>query len=293
MTCPGIAAGAGIQTRRPGRESDPARLGRDGVAEDIVVLDGVGMRYPVAKRYRDYLRLPFKRRYFSALHDVSLTIRKGECVGMLGSNGAGKTTLLKLIGGLLYPFTGTVSVDGRDARTENQKVREKVGFVMNEERSFYWRLTGGQNLEFFGALNNLWGRQRRRRIERLLRLAGLWDVRDVRVSNYSCGMRQRLAIARGLLADPDVLILDEPTKSLDPIGAEELRRLISGEIRSRRKKTLIVATHQIQEAETLCDRVCILVKGRLVACSPVPEILDRSGGLAGYYKASVARAGSS
>jgi len=256
----------------------------------MVLVDGVVMRYPLPKRYRAYLLSPFGREYVTALKGVSLEVRAGESVGLLGANGAGKTTLLKLIGGLLYPCAGTVTVDGCSTLCDNGRVREKVGFVLNDERSFYWRLTGVQNLEFFGALSNLFGAPCRVRIEHLMRLVGLDDAGDVRVSNYSCGMRQRLAIARGLLNDPEVLILDEPTKSLDPIGALELRSLISTHIRQRKGKTLIMATHQFEEAQALCDRVCIVVEGRIAACARVAELAGRPGGLPRYYTETIARA---
>lgn len=253
----------------------------------MIRLDHVSMRYPVPNRYRDYLTGRFRTRHVRALHEVCLSIAQGDCVGILGPNGAGKTTLLKLIGGLLYPWQGSVTVDGHDARRENRKAREKVGFVLNEERSFFWRLTGRQNLEFFGSLNDLSGRAARSRIGELLHLVGLDDASDTRVSDYSCGMRQRLSIARGLLADPEVLILDEPTKSLDPIGAEDLRRLIAQEVRSRGNKTLLIATHQSDEAETLCNRFCILKAGRIIEHSSMDRVSGHPGGLEAYYKARV------
>ncbi len=250
----------------------------------MIELTNVTMRYPRPKRYREYLASPFSRSYRTALDGVSLRVARGERVAVLGPNGAGKTTLLKLIGGLLLPTTGTVAVDGCDTWQHGAEVARQVGFVLNEERSFYWRLTGPQNLEFFAALCNLRRRDAHRRIAELLELVGLADAQDVRVSDYSCGMRQRLAIARGMLPDPNVLILDEPTKSLDPLGAEKLRGLIAEEIASKGGKTLIVATHQVAEAETLCDRVAILADQRVVAAPPMAQVKAGPGGLAEYYR---------
>jgi len=241
------------------------------------------MRYPENKRYRDYLVSPFTRNYVTALRSVSLSVERGECAGFLGPNGAGKTTLLKLIGGLLYPAEGALTVDGHDTVEENAAVRRKVGFVLNDERSFYWRLTGIQNLDFFAALNDIPPRARRERIDELLRLVGLQEAGSTRVANYSCGMRQRLSIARGLLDDPDVLILDEPTRSLDPAGAMALRRLVAEEIGLGDGKTLLMATHQVDEAEMLCDRVFLVAAGRVAASAEVDEIRERCGGIARFY----------
>ena len=268
------------------RETE-VRPGRSGGAAPAVCLTDVTMRYPLPKRYREMLLSPWKRRYVTVLREVCLTIMSGQTLGILGPNGAGKTTLLKLIGGLLYPHAGTIAVGGCDTQRANNQVRRKVGFVLNEDRSFYWRLTGRQNLEFFGALDNMTGKTLQRRSERLLDLVGLKDAAATRVSDYSCGMRQRLAIARGLLAEPEVLILDEPTRSLDPVGAESLRALIAGDVRSGGARTLVIATHQIEEARQLCDAVAILSSGRLVDWVSVEQARHGCDGLAGHYRRAV------
>lgn len=245
------------------------------------------MRYPTPRRYRDYLLRPFHRGHCVALDGLSLRIGRGECLAVLGANGAGKTTLLKLIGGLLYPSQGSVTVNGHDTRTSNLRARQSVGYVLNEERSFYWRLTGIQNLEFFAAMDNLWGQARRQRIRELLQLVGLERAGQTRVSDYSCGMRQRLAIARGLLADPEVLILDEPTRALAPIGAQDMRRLISRKIHAGQGKTLIIATHHVGEAEMLCNFACVIDRGRVADHARVEDIKHRSGGVEGFYRSAV------
>jgi ABC-2 type transport system ATP-binding protein len=160
------------------------------------------MSYPVPRRYRELLLRPLRPRAENdALRDVRLDIEDGESVALVGPNGAGKTTLLKLLGGLLYPTAGTVQVGGLDTVRENLALRRLVGLVINKERSFYWRLPGCENLEFFGVLENLEGAALRSRIEALLGRVGLSQAAHRRVSDYSSGMRQRLAIARGLLAD--------------------------------------------------------------------------------------------
>ena len=250
----------------------------------MITVDNVTRRYPLPKRYREYLLRPFARSYSTAIVDANLDIHSGECLGLLGPNGAGKTTLLKLIGGLLYPTAGKITVHGHDTEDDNHQVRKKVGFVLNEERSFYWRLTGRQNLEFFGALDNLQGSPLRDRINHLLHFVGLDNAGETRVSNYSCGMRQRLAIARGLLSDPEVLILDEPTKSLDPVGAEQLLKLISQEIQGRHETTVLIATHRLNVAESICDSVCVITEGRIVGCERVDAIGKDVGSLNTYYR---------
>jgi ABC-2 type transport system ATP-binding protein len=230
----------------------------------------VSFSYPVPRRYRDVLMRPFAAPHrMPALVAISLKIEVGSRVALLGCNGAGKTTLLKLIGGLLYPTTGQVRVAGIDTVKCNLQARHRVGFVINEERSFYWRLTGLQNLDFFGVLNDLHGRSLRTRIHTLLEEVGLRCAMNKRVSDYSAGMRQRLAIARGLLCDPDVLLLDEPTKSLDPAGANQIRALINTYAAPERHRTLIMTTNQMNDVVDLCDHLCVLERGHMVAHAPL------------------------
>jgi ABC-2 type transport system ATP-binding protein len=251
----------------------------------MISLHNVTMKYPVPKRYREYLFHPFRKNgAIAAVNNINLTVTEGDCLGLLGPNGAGKTTLLKLIGGLLYPTEGSVIVNGYNTQKNNLQARKSVGFVLNEDRSFYWRLTGIQNLEFFGVLDNLNGENLRERIVELLALVGLETVGNKRVGDYSSGMRQRLAIARGLLTNPEVLILDEPTKALDPLGAESLRNIISKNIHSENKKTLIIATHQIEEAEMLCNKIGILTSGCITDFVSATELSNKSISLNKYYK---------
>ena len=238
----------------------------------MINVEAVNMQYPIPKRYREYLLHPLRPlRRVEALNRVDLEIDDGDCVALVGPNGAGKTTLLKLLGGLLYPTRGVVKIDGLDTVRHNLSARRKVGLVINEERSFYWRLTGAENLEFFGVLDNLRGSSLRDRIAALLELVGLASAADKRVSGYSSGMRQRLAIARGLLADPEVLLLDEPTRSLDPLGADEIRRLIAGKIHTEKKRTLVVATNQLVDVVDLCTRLLVIHRGGIVSSTRVAK----------------------
>ena len=165
----------------------------------MIQIKDVSMRFPVPKRYVDYLLFK-ESNYFNAITDINLDISEGDRVAFLGVNGAGKTTLLKLIGGLLYPTSGEIDVNGYNAIKDNLRARKSVGFVLNEERSFYWRLTAVQNLEFFGVLDNLKGLDLTNKITALLKLVGLGDAQHKLVATYSSGMKQRLALARGAIA---------------------------------------------------------------------------------------------
>lgn len=255
----------------------------------MIQLRNVKMVYPIPKRYRDYLLHPFKKeKGITAIYDVNLDIKKGDSVGFLGPNGAGKTTLLKLIGGLLYPTAGKITANGFDTVNHNLEARKSIGFVINEERSFYWRLTGIQNLEFFGILDNLSGVILRKRISELLHFVGLKDKGNKPVSGYSSGMIQRLAIARGLIANPDILIMDEPTKALDPLSTEKLRQLIYEEIHKKGGKTLLIATHQINEAEVLCNKICLISRGQVMAYKEIDKINLEYDNLTKFYKAIMA-----
>jgi ABC-2 type transport system ATP-binding protein len=273
-----------LETILPQAETDPGSAtskAAEQATTAAIVAEGVTMRYRVPKRYREYLLSPFSSRRYTALSDFALELPEGGSLAVLGPNGSGKTTLLRLIGGLLYPTAGTIRVRGHSSVGGGRRPF-CVGIVLSGERSFYWRLTGRQNLEFFGCLDNLFGKDVQRRCGRVLELVGLARAADERVSDYSTGMRQRLAIARGLLADPEVLILDEPTKSLDPVGAVELRRVIRDWLAARRA-TLALATHNMAEAQELATHVCVLGKGRLLAYKPMAHVREEHGDLANFY----------
>jgi ABC-2 type transport system ATP-binding protein len=253
----------------------------------MITLDNVTMQYPIPRRMREYVLHPFsKHSRFTALNAVSLRIEDGERIAFLGPNGAGKTSLLKLIGGILLPTRGTVVVNGFDTLRDNTAAKKRVGLVFNEERSFYWRLTGLQNLEFFGAIDNLSGTKLRERIRELISLVGLEGHSSKPVGGYSSGMKQRLAIARGLISDPDILILDEPTRTLDPIAADTLIDLIINRIHSDMRKTLLIATHQLEKAPALCEKICIINNGRIAAFTGLSEIV-RKESLSDYYRRSI------
>jgi ABC-2 type transport system ATP-binding protein len=257
-------------------------------AATAVSVRAVTMKFPIPKRYREWVSSPFTpRRAVTALKRASLEVKAGDRVAVMGPNGAGKTTLLKLIGGLLLPTAGEIVVNGHSTLSENAAVRRNVGFVFNEERSFYWRLTGTQNLEFFGALENLWGEPLRTRIRSLMKLVGLEDAGGRRVSDYSSGMMQRLAVARVMLADPEILILDEPTRALDPVACDEMSELILAEIYKAQKKTLLIATHRPEEALKLCNKVVIIDGGQIRGFANMRDVAKTASSLLDFYLRTV------
>jgi ABC-2 type transport system ATP-binding protein len=207
-----------------------------------------------------------------ALDNVSLQIEQGEVRGLLGPNGAGKTTLVKLLSTVLLPTSGAAYVLGHDVVRETAAVRRLIGIVFGGDRGLYWRLTGRQNLEYWAALYKVESRAAKKRTQELLERVGLAERADSLVETYSRGMKQRLHLARGLIADARVLFLDEPTVGLDPIASRDFRDLV-GQLR-REGKTILLTTHDMAEAEALCDRVALIDHGVIVAVE-TPRSLSR------------------
>jgi ABC-2 type transport system ATP-binding protein len=220
---------------------------------------------------RQMLRRPVKPPV-QALRDVTLTVKKGEIFGLIGRNGAGKTTLTKIIATLVQPTSGSVAVNGFDSVTHDRTVREQIGLATAEERSFYWRLTTEQNLMFFARLYGLSDRQARQRIIELFRQLELLPLATRRFSELSTGNKQKLAVARALLARPPVLLLDEPTRSLDPFAAATMRTLIAELAKGDEGVSILLTSHNLPEVEELCDRVAIIADGSIRAMGPVAEL---------------------
>ncbi len=220
--------------------------------------------------------LPFAKRTVEervAVEGVSFGIEQGEIFGLLGPNGAGKTTTIRMLATLLQPSGGQATVNGHDVATQPDLVRRSLGAVLTGERSIYWKLTGRENLEYFAALYHLPPPVARRRVAELLERLGLAARANDPVEGYSSGMKQRIAIAKALLASPPVVLLDEPTIGLDPQSARNLRELIL-EIK-REGRTVLLTTHYMEEADQLCDRVGIIDLGRIIALD-TPAALKRS-----------------
>lgn len=235
---------------------------------DVLVVDGVTMEYPGR----------FGKERHRAVDGLSLGVRRGEIVALLGRNGAGKSTLIRMISTITIPTSGTVRVDGHDVVADDEAARRSLGVVLGGERSVYWKLTGRQNLAFFAALRGLRGRRRTEAVLRALARVDLTDRADDYVEEYSTGMRQRLVIARALLGDPAVIVLDEPTAGLDPHATASLQELVSG-LRSA-GHAILLATHHIEEAELIADRVAVIDEGRLVAVD-TPHALRSAVGASG------------
>ncbi|MCC7382555.1 MAG: ABC transporter ATP-binding protein [Deltaproteobacteria bacterium] len=198
-----------------------------------------------------------------AVDGVDLAVAAGELVAVVGPNGAGKTTLLKILAALIAPSSGRIDVLGVDAIADPAGARARVGYILPDERSFYWRISARDNLRFFAALVGLEGRTAQGRIEDLARLFGLGGELDRTFADLSSGQRQRLAIMRGLLADPPVLLFDEATRSLDPGRAAQLRQIVRVILVERQRKAVLFATHDLAEARELADRTVLMVRGRI------------------------------
>jgi ABC-2 type transport system ATP-binding protein len=197
------------------------------------------------------------------LKDLSLCVRRGEILAVLGENGAGKSTLLRIVAGLARPDRGTVRLFGGDAGSQSTERCQRVAYA-GGERGFYYRLTVRENLQFFGALDGIEAVSLRRRIDEVARVVDLASSLERRFATLSSGLRQRVALARALLGDPELLLLDEPTHALDPPHAAAVRRFVRETLAGPLGKTLIVATNQIDEALEVGDRLAVLREGRLV-----------------------------
>jgi ABC-2 type transport system ATP-binding protein len=210
---------------------------------------------------------------FVAVDQVSFAIRQGEIFGLLGPNGAGKTTTIKMLCTLLEPSSGSATVCGYDVVRQADQVRQNLGAVLTGERSIYWKLTGRENLEYFAALNHIPAKLAQARINELLARLELTKRADELVERYSSGMKQRIAIAKALLAKPPALLLDEPTIGLDPQSARNLREAIV-ELRQD-GSTILLTTHYMEEADQLCDRIGIIDQGKVIALD-TPAALKQS-----------------
>jgi ABC-type multidrug transport system ATPase subunit/ABC-type multidrug transport system permease subunit len=197
----------------------------------------------------------------TALDGVDLAVRRGEAFGLVGPNGAGKSTLIKTLCTLVTPDDGTARVCGHGLG-EERAIKAGIGLVTVDERSFFWRLSCRENLRFYAALVDVPRGEAEARIDDVAVLLGLGPLLDRRFDGLSTGMRHRMAVARGLLADPAVLFLDEPTRSLDPLAAARLRGRLRALV-TERGTTLLLATHDLAEAVELCDRAAVMVQGRL------------------------------
>lgn len=239
----------------------------------LLSVQNVSKVFPPAPSLRDL----FWRRSRSstlALEDISFSLEKGQTLCILGPNGAGKTTLLKIISTLLLPDQGEISLGSNKLSCDPFLFKSRVGLLIDEERSFYWRLTGRQNLLFFASLYGLSRRAADARIEELSAEFKV-DYADRRFDNYSSGMKKRICLIRALLHDPELLLLDEPTKSLDVSAQERLEYFLKDILIEKYGKTIVLATHRIEEAAALATQYLILHKGRIRGFGDREELRTR------------------
>lgn len=237
----------------------------DGGTDVAVRVEGITKRFAVRRPLLQTVLHPFSGSRATVVEDVTFEANAGEFLGLLGPNGAGKTTLLKMLATLVLPDSGTASIDGHDVVRDPSAVRERVSPCLAQERSLYYRLSARQNLEVFADLQGVPRAGRSARVAEVLAAVSLGDTGDKMVGQFSSGMMQRLLIARALLTRPRVLLLDEPTRSLDPISARGFRQFLRDELARQRGCAVILATHNAEEAFELCDRVGVLHQGRLLA----------------------------
>jgi ABC-2 type transport system ATP-binding protein len=222
----------------------------------------------LSKTYRQKDGTPIQ-----AVRNLSLSVPVGQVFGFLGPNGAGKTTTIKMICCLVKPTSGNVRVNGHDVWRRRSAAIRQIGAVLEGTRNVHWPLSAWDNLIYFGHLKGLWGKELATRAEQLLRELELWDRRKDLVRTYSRGMQQKVAIACALIADPPIVLLDEPTLGLDVRAARTVEELV-GRLAREQGKTVVLTTHQLDMAQKLCDRVAIISKGRIIANQPVEELLD-------------------
>jgi ABC-2 type transport system ATP-binding protein len=257
----------------PASSAPDARARRDdGV---LIRIDRLSKRFPKRKSWKEMLLRPRTHEYTVAAREISLEIREGEFFALLGPNGAGKTTLFKMLATLVLPDAGVAAVGGYDIVTHAAHVRRLLAPVITDERSLDWRLSALENLKLYATLQNVEPTAARARVASVLETVGLADAGDKLVGQFSSGMKQRLLIGRALLGQPRVLLLDEPTRSLDPVSARDFRAFLRAEISGRHGGTILLATHNAEEALQLCDRVGVLDRGHLVAVGTGRELARR------------------
>jgi ABC-2 type transport system ATP-binding protein len=240
--------------------------------EPVIRVRRLTKRFPVRRRWTQILRAPAKSEWSTALQGVDLDVPQGEVLGLVGANGAGKTTFVKILSTLLLPTDGHAEVMNYDVVKFPMEVRHAVGWCLDTERSFYHRLTGIENLAFFAALNNISSGRAKSRLQEVLEISGLGPAARRPVRTYSRGMQQKLGLARALLTNPAILLLDEPTKSLDPVATREFWRFVRDVLAREMKKTILIVTHDLVEARTCCDRIAFMDAGQISAIGTWADI---------------------
>ncbi len=245
----------------------------------MMVLEAVNLKKTYLRDlplYKQVL-LPFSRRQrVKALDSVSICVGAGQILGVVGPNGAGKTTLLRILADLLDPDEGTVSICGQVLSKKGYQIRSRIGYVSSDERSFFWRLTGRENLEFFARLYGLSTSHAKRRAAVLIKRFGFENKTDQLFRDYSAGMRKKVSVMRALLHEPSVLLLDEMTNSLDPGSARMVKEMVRRYVSEKKGCAAVWSTHKLEEISQICDKVVMIDSGRIIAGSLVEDCDDSS-----------------
>ncbi|MFC1632806.1 ABC transporter ATP-binding protein [Patescibacteria group bacterium] len=235
--------------------------------QPVIQIDNVTKTFPgkgwFKRRAKDVL----------AIDQVSFDVAHNEIFGIIGPNGSGKTTLIKMITSFIYQDAGTIWVNGRDTLEDFEALKDQLGFIISEERSFFFRLSGRQNLEYYGMLQKIPRKELHKKIDELLERLELAPAADKRYQEYSTGMRRKLGVARGLLVERPIYLLDEPTTAIDPVSTVTIENLIR-ELRDA-GHTILFSSHDMHQVERLADRVGILNKGRLIGLGEPSELIKR------------------
>lgn len=236
----------------------------DDIKKRVISLNDISKTYTIKRIWKG------EKKVINALTKINFSVNEGEILGILGPNGAGKSTLIKIMAMILKEDSGKLNILNENDEAE---IKKKINIIFGGERGLYWRLTGEENLDYFAELYGISGEKKIKKIADLLRLVGLSGKEKIKVEKYSKGMKQRLQIARGLINDPLILFLDEPTIGLDIINAMKFRNLIKNLAKSG--KTIIFTTHYIKEAEEICDRILFINKGKIVSKGTIEELRNK------------------
>ena len=258
-------------TLRPAAAADGAGA-RDMGGETAISCRDLVKSFPIRRGWRATLRAPFATEWQRVTDHFTCDVATGEVFGLLGPNGAGKTTLMRMLATSVLPDGGSAAVHGADVVRDARAVRGMIASVVANERALIWRLSASDNLRYFAALLGLRGAASARRVQEVLELVELTGTGAKMAGEFSTGMRQRLLIARALLGTPRVLLLDEPTRSLDPVSARQFRRFVTRLVREQTRCTVLLATHSTEEAMELCDRIGVLDRGRLLSVGTPTEL---------------------